>query len=67
MSHVFTELQGSYFFHPRTVHPNSSEDKPYQPVLWRVFNRPINKKQFRIEVAKSISNIGLVQDYGQTC
>ena len=67
MSHVFSELQDSYFFHPRTDLPNCFVDKPYQPVMWSVFNRPSSKKEFRIEIAKSIPHIGLVRDYGQTC
>ena len=70
MYHVFVELQyffTSYFFIPNTKVANNNEDKPYQPVIWRVYNRPSNKKEFRIEIAKSIPRIGLVLDYGQTC
>ena len=67
MSHVFVELQDSYFFIPNTKVSNNYEDKPYQPVMWHVYNRPSNKKEFRIEIAKSIPHIGLVLDYGQTC
>ena len=55
------------FFIPNTKVANNYEDKPYQPVMWRVYNRPSNKKEFRIEIAKSIPHIGLVLDYGQTC
>ena len=33
MSHVFVELQDSYFFIPNTKVANNYEDKPYQPVL----------------------------------
>ena len=43
MSHVFVELQDSYFFIPNTKVANDYEDKPYQPVMWRVYNRPSNK------------------------
>ena len=67
MSHVFVELQDSYFFIPNTKVANNYEDKPYQPVIWCVYNRPSNKKEFRIEIAKSIPDIGLVMDNGQTC
>ena len=67
MSHAFVELQDSYFFIPNTKVTNKYEDKPYQPVMWHVYNRPSNKKEFRIEIAKSIPHIGLVLDYGQTC
>ena len=69
MSEVFIELQDSYFFQPKTKPPNCFEDKPYQPVMWHLFNRSIDKnnKRFRIEIAKSIPHIGLVVDYGQIC
>ena len=67
MSHVFVELQDSYFFIPNIKVANNYEDKPYQPVMWYVYNRPSNKKEFRIEIAKSIPDIGLVMDNGQTC
>ena len=67
MSHVFVELQDSYFFIPNTKVANNYEDKPDQPVMWRVFNKPSNKKEFRIEIAKSIQDIGLVLNSGQTC
>ena len=69
MSDVFTKLQDSYFFHPKTNVPNNQEKLSYQPVLWRVFNSVINKnnKNFRIEIAKSIPHSGLVLNYGKTC
>ena len=35
--------------------------------MWCVYNKPSNKKEFRIEIAKSIPHIGLVLDYGQGC
>ena len=42
---------------------------PLQSVLWRVFNRNINKNNtsFKIEIAKSIPHIGIVTNHGQTC
>ena len=57
------------FFHPKTSVANNQEKLPYQPVLWRVFNSVINKKNknFRIEIAKSIPHCGLVLNYGKTC
>ena len=33
MSDVFTELQDSYFFHPKTSVANNQENLPYQSVL----------------------------------
>ena len=54
-------------FTPNTKVVNNYEDKPDQPGMWHVHNRPSNKKEFRIEIAKSISHIGLVVDNGQTC
>ena len=67
MSDVFSELQDSYFFYPKTSVANNDEI-PYQPVLWRIFTSTLNNrnKRFRIEIAKSIPNTGLVLDYGQT-
>ena len=65
-SHIFTELQDSWFFYPNTKVPASFESKPYQPVKWRIFTAA-NKKKFRIEIAKSIPHIGLVVNDGQTC
>ena len=67
MSNVFEELHNSYFFLPNTKVANNDEQKPYQPVMWRVFNRPSNKKSFRIEIAKSIAHIGFIADNGQAC
>ena len=37
MTDVFTELQDSYFFYPKTVVANNHDNIPYQPVLWRIF------------------------------
>ena len=67
--YVFTELQDSYFFYPKTSVANNHENRPYQPILWRVFNSVINKnnKNFRIEIAKSIPHSGLVLNYGKAC
>ena len=69
MSDVFTELQDSYFFYPKTSVANNQEEIPYQPVLWRVFNSVINKNnnKFRIEIGKSIPHRGLGLNYGKTC
>ena len=69
MSDVFTELQDSYFFYPKTSVANNHEEIPYQPVLWRVFTSVIDKnnKKFRIEIGKSIPRTGLVLNYGKTC
>ena len=44
MSHVFVELQDSYFFIPNTKVSSNYEDKPYQPVMWRVYNRRSGKR-----------------------
>ena len=48
MSDVFEELQDSYFFVPNTKVANN-EQKPYQPVMWHVFNRPSNKKTLELK------------------
>ena len=65
---LFTELQDSYFFYPRTSVANNQEDIPYQPVLWPIFNSEINKgnKKFCIEIGKSVKHRGLVLNYGET-
>ena len=69
MSDVFTELQESYFFYPKTSVANNQEEIPYQPVLWRIFTSVIDKnnKKFRIEIGKPIRQRGLVLNYGKTC
>ena len=69
MSDVFTELQDSYFFYPKTSVENNHEEIPYQPVLWRVFTSVIDKnnKNFCIEIGKLIPHCGLVLNYGKTC
>ena len=69
MTYVFTELQDNFFFYPKQSLANNDDPVPYQPVLWRVFNSAIDKKnkKLRIEIDKSIPHIGLVLDYGKTC
>ena len=69
MTEIFSELQDSYFFYPRTSFANNPEDIPYQPVLWRVFKSVINKgnKKCHIEIGKSVKHRGLVLNYGATC
>ena len=69
MSDVFTELQDSYFFNPKTNLANKQDELPYEPVLWRIFNSVKNKnnKNFRIEIAKLIPHSALVLNYGKTC
>ena len=68
MSDIFYELQDSYFFYPKTTVANNYDETPYQPVLWRIFTSTLNKRneRFRIDIAKSIPNTGLVLDFGQT-
>ena len=68
MSDVFSELQTVIFFYPKASVANNHDETPYQPVLWRIFTSTLNKRneRFRIEIAKSIPNTGLVLDYGQT-
>ena len=68
MSDVFSELEDSWFFYPKTTLANNHDGIPYQPVLWRIFTSTLNKRneKFRIEIAKSIPDTGLVLDYGQT-
>ena len=68
MTDVFIELQDSFFFYPKESLVNNDDPIPYQPILWRVFNSAIDKKnkKFRIEIGKSIPHTGLVLDYGKT-
>ena len=68
ITEIFTELQDSYFFYPKTSVANNQEDSPYQPVLWQTFNSVINKgnKKFRVEIGKSVKHRGLVLNYGET-
>ena len=69
MPHIFVELQETYFFQPNLICRSASQEMSLQLVLWRAFNRNINKynTSFKIEIAKSIPHIGIVTDYGQTC
>ena len=70
MHDVFVDLQDAYFFQPNTNRLINNENKPFQPVMWRVFNSTIdrNTKKCRIEIVKSIPHVGLVLDYnGQAC
>ena len=68
MSDVFSELQDSWFFYHKTTVANNHDEILYQAVLWHIFTSILdkNKKTFRIEIAKSVPNTGLVLDYGQT-
>ena len=68
MSDVFSELQDSWFFYPKTTLANNHDGIPYQPVLWRIFTSTLNKRneKVRIEIAKSVPNTGFVLDYRQT-
>ena len=73
MSDVFSELQGSYFFYPRTDYANNQEDIPYQPILWKMFtsvidknnkisyrNRKINSKsRFSFKLWEDMLSVGL--------
>ena len=56
------------FFYPKQSLANNDDLIPCQPVLWRVFNSVIDKKnkQFRIEIGKSSPHTDLVLDYGKT-
>ena len=68
MSHIFVKLQDVYFFQPN-ITCSAYNEEPLQPVLWRIFNRNISKNNnfFNIEIAKSISHIGIVINYAKTC
>ena len=68
MSDVFAELQDSYFFYPNSHQVNNQEEVPYQAISWKVFTSVIDKnnKKFRIEIGKSIPNLGLVLNHGKT-
>ena len=69
MNDVSVELQEANFFYPKTTPANNNEVKPYQPVLWHVFTSIIdkNKKNFCIQIAKSIPSDNLILDYRKTC
>ena len=47
---VFSELQGSWFFYPKTTVANNFDQIPYQSVLWCIFTSILDKK---------IENLGL--------
>ena len=68
MTDVFTELQDSFFFYPKQSLANNDDPISYQPVLWRVFNSIIDKKnkKFLTEIGKSSPHTGLVLNYGKT-
>ena len=69
ISDIFSELQDSYFFYPKTSLANNQDKLLNQPFLWRAFNSVINKnnKNFRIEIAKPIPHSSLVLNYGKIC
>ena len=69
MSHIFLKLQDVYFFQPNVTCRSASDEKPLQPVMWRIFNRNIsnNNNFFDTEIAKSIPHIGIVTNYAKTC
>ena len=69
MSHIFAKLPDVYFFQPNVICRSASDEKPLQPVTWRIFNRNISKNNnsFDIEIAKSIPHIGIVTNYAKTC
>ena len=53
-------LKRSYFFSPRV-------DDNYQPVLWRVILKKMDKSQnFRIEIAETVKANHLVLNYHKT-
>ena len=47
---VFSELQGSWFFYPKTTVADNFDQIPYQSVLWCIFTSILDKK---------IENLGL--------
>ena len=51
MTDVFSELQDSWFFYPKTTVANNFDQIRYQSVLWRVFTSILDKKK--------IENLGL--------
>ena len=50
MTDVFSELQDSWFFYPKTTVANNFDQIPYQSVLWCIFTSILDKK---------IENLGL--------
>ena len=69
MSHIFVKFHDVYFFQPNATCRSASDEKPLQPVMWRIFNRNISKNNnsFDIEIAKSIQHIGIATNYAKTC
>ena len=58
----YDELKSAYFFSAR-------KDKPYQPILWRIFTDVIDKNNkiiFGIEIEKTVKAFNLVYD-GERC
>ena len=45
MTDVFSELQDSSFFYPKTTVANNFDQIRYQSVLWRVFTSILDKKK----------------------
>ena len=66
VSHIFSELQNTYFFNPNTRVHCSSENIPYQPVAWRIFSAT-NKNQLSIQIAKSKQSLVIITDNGEVC
>ena len=62
MTGMFVELQDSYFFYPKTHPANNQENIPYQPVLWCIFNKVIDKNSsnFYTEIGKLIPHHNLI-------
>ena len=56
------------FYYPKQSLANNDDPISYQPVLWRVFNSIIDKKnkKFLTEIGKSSPHTGLVLNYGKT-
>ena len=50
MSDVFSELQDSWFFYPKTTLTNNHDEIPYQPVLWRIFTSTLNKRNEKVRI-----------------
>ena len=66
VSHIFSELQNSYFFNPNTCVRCSSENIPHQPVAWRIFGAT-NKNQLSIQIEKSKQSLVIITDDGEVC
>ena len=61
VSHVFSELQDSFFFSPRV---SVFDEIPLQPVAWRIFSA---KTEIYIEIAKSKKSAGIITAHGEVC